>query len=112
LKAEANRVTQELLALKPFVFPAPALPAPAPKKPKPDSDELDLSSLKNFRQTYPCEACRDAVTFDYCDTCRPNTRSASGKNPKSERKSSGPNTSCDENSRSPNASSGNARHAG
>jgi hypothetical protein len=70
LKAEANRVTQELLALKPFVFPAPALPAPAPKKPKPDSDELDLSSLKNFRQTYPCEACRDAVTFDYCDTCR------------------------------------------
>jgi hypothetical protein len=69
-KAEANRVTQELQALKPFVFPAPE-PEPPPPPPKPDDalfssprDELNKPSR------YPCDDCRDALPMDYCDSCK------------------------------------------
>lgn len=70
-KAEANRVTQELLALKPFVFPAP------PPKPPPKHEPCDVSLKQSperlnepSRPAYPCEDCRDAIPRDYCDPCR------------------------------------------
>jgi len=70
-KAEANRVTQELLALKPFVFPAPE-PEPPPKP----SDVSLKQSPECFNDpsprpaAYPCEDCRDAIPRDYCGSCR------------------------------------------
>jgi hypothetical protein len=68
----AQRVTQELLALKPFVFPAPK---PEPPKPMPPQEPRD-ASVKDVRQTlkdlsrYPCEDCATEVPRDYCDACR------------------------------------------
>jgi hypothetical protein len=70
-KAEATRVTQELHALKPFVFPAPE-PEPPPKPSKDDGlfsqsrDRLNKLSQPDF----PCDDCRDALTSDYCDSCK------------------------------------------
>ena len=71
-KSEAQRVTQELLALKPFVFPAPEpeKPKPQPETPPPAKTKSNSSSSFNFRQTYPCEICRDAIPYDYCNACR------------------------------------------
>jgi hypothetical protein len=71
-KAEALRVTQELLKLKPFVFPAPP-PKPAPKprdvsvKPLQPDTERAVTGLHQ----YPCEDCRttDDPTY-YCDACK------------------------------------------
>jgi hypothetical protein len=76
-KAEATRVTQELHALKPFVFPAPQPEPPEPpeqpRPPKPSdalfdypSGEMNKTSLSRF----PCDDCRDALPIDYCDACR------------------------------------------
>ena len=69
----AQRVAQELLALKPFVFPAPkSEPAPAPR---PAPEPLD-ASVKGIRETlkelsrYPCEDCANEVPSCYCDACR------------------------------------------
>jgi hypothetical protein len=74
MKAEANRITQELLALKPFVFPArePEKPIPpTPKTEKADLD-LDLSGVGDVvkKGFYLCEDCRDAVPYEYCNACR------------------------------------------
>jgi hypothetical protein len=69
----AHRVTQGLLALQPFVFPAPK-PKPSPV---PTSD--DSSSARPRRtpkpesspsSRYPCSDCADAMPYDYCDACR------------------------------------------
>jgi hypothetical protein len=67
-KAEANRVTQELHALKPFVFPAPA-PEPPPERDALLDTEFDEPN-KLSQCGYPCEDCRDAIPADYCDVCR------------------------------------------
>jgi len=67
---EAHRVTQELLALKPFTFPAPkakpATPRPrdacAPVQPRTDSKPLRLE--------FPCELCADQIPHYYCAACK------------------------------------------
>ncbi len=67
----ATRVTQELLALQPFVFPAPK-----PKPIRPVAPPRDGSS-KSPRETpkdpsrpaYPCELCADTVPYYYCHAC-------------------------------------------
>ena len=68
-KAEATRVTQELQALKPFVFPAPE-PEPPPKP----GDALFDTSLdklnKPSQPDYPCDDCEFALPMDYCDSCK------------------------------------------
>lgn len=74
-KDEANRVTQDLLALKPFVFPAVKKPErPEPAKPKPANDACSKSPRDDFKQpsrpAYPCDDCRDTVPSFYCDACR------------------------------------------
>jgi hypothetical protein len=68
----ANRVTQQLLALQPFVFPA--------QKPKPpifDTGEERNGSSKNpasskepLRPRYPCAECASTESHFYCTTCR------------------------------------------
>jgi hypothetical protein len=70
-KAEAQRVTQELNALKPFVFPAPE-PEPPPK---PRSESSAVSSKESGDAlsrllAYPCEDCCRTVPSLYCDACR------------------------------------------
>lgn len=72
-KAEANRVTQELLALKPFVFPAPEpiKPEPPPaKKDDPFADDMSEANEILRKGKYPCEDCRNADPDDYCNHCR------------------------------------------
>jgi hypothetical protein len=68
-KDEANRVTQELLALRPFVFPAVK-----PEPPKPKNDVCSKSRNDDFKQpsrpAYPCDDCRDTVPSFYCDACK------------------------------------------
>ena len=73
-KAEAQRVTQELIAIRPFVFPAPE-PEPSPKERQRQPEPADTSS-KHYGDifskllAYPCEDCRDTVPSSYCDPCR------------------------------------------
>ena len=71
-KAEAQRVTQELIALKPFVFPAPR-PSECEPSPKP-SDASSKQTGEDFNKpsepAYPCEDCRDTIPSLYCDACR------------------------------------------
>jgi hypothetical protein len=71
----ARRVTQQLLALQPFVFPARKLkPVTSPGK----DDDWISKRLKEKREKYkteakpryPCADCADAVPRDYCDACR------------------------------------------
>jgi hypothetical protein len=65
----AHRVTQGLLALTPFVFPAPK---PEPLEPKPQQQatmRTDTKAAKLPKQSYPCIDCRSAVPADYCDAC-------------------------------------------
>ena len=74
-QAEATRVTQELHALKPFVFPTPDPEPPArPRKPSKPSDGLFDTCREELnkasRQSFPCDDCRDAIPMDYCDSCR------------------------------------------
>ena len=68
-KQLAQRVTQELLALQPFVFPA-AKPEPAPA-PRDTSFKASPQPLKQpSRTAFPCELCADTVPGHYCDACR------------------------------------------
>jgi hypothetical protein len=62
-KALATRVTQELLALRPFVFPAPKprQPAPAPRNGSPPVDPIPRKS--RHRHTRPmCAAIRCRIS--------------------------------------------------
>jgi hypothetical protein len=81
-KALAHHVTQGLLALQPFVFPA-LKPEPEPKPTEPPimdswygADAIAKSVLAEkfdkepLRLPYPCADCRSAIPADYCDACR------------------------------------------
>jgi hypothetical protein len=65
----AHRVTQELLELKPFVFPKPA------PKPKPQPQDVTARRRSNERPDskplrYPCSECASTIPFYYCKPCR------------------------------------------
>jgi hypothetical protein len=64
-KAEALRVTQELTALKPFVFPEPE-----PSKPNDTYSNQTVIDLDKPSPPYPCEDCCDADPNFYCDQCK------------------------------------------
>jgi hypothetical protein len=68
-KAEATRVTQELLALKPFVFPAPP-PEPPPKPCDGSINSTNNELNKPSQPDYPCEDCRHAAPAEYCIPCK------------------------------------------
>jgi hypothetical protein len=66
----AYRTTQGLLAIKPFVFPAPK-PKPPPKWTETaPSTSPPRTSKEPSRSTYPCADCRDTVPYFYCDPCK------------------------------------------
>ena len=72
----AERVTQDLLELRPFVFPAPkpeAIPKPSADrdaflKGVDDTFEKLLRGMKVG--TYPCKLCVNQVPYYYCTACR------------------------------------------
>jgi hypothetical protein len=72
-RAEANRVTQELQALKPFVFPAPE-PEPEPELEAKSGDDSFKHHAVDLDETsqpaYPCEDCRDTIPSFYCNPCK------------------------------------------
>jgi hypothetical protein len=71
-KEMAQRVTQELLALKPFVFPAPK-PKPAqPVTPRRNGSEGSRQETpqKPSQPAYPCELCAGSIPYFYCTPCK------------------------------------------
>jgi hypothetical protein len=67
----AKRVTQELLALKPFVFPAPKPPEIKPNQPERDASARKAPQQQaSKKQPYPCELCADASPYFYCTACK------------------------------------------
>jgi hypothetical protein len=63
----AHQVTQKLLALQPFVFPAPK---PKPKPKPPPAPITSEPSIEIPKRSYPCSDCADALPAEYCDACR------------------------------------------
>jgi hypothetical protein len=64
----AHRVTTQLLALKPFVFPA-MIPPPPQTQPRPPAKQPE-SKPADTKPTFPCATCRSAIPFYYCDPCK------------------------------------------
>jgi hypothetical protein len=62
----ANRITGQLFALKPFVFPAQK---PEPVK-VPECNGSKVSLSETSRPTYPCSDCADTFPLNYCDACK------------------------------------------
>jgi hypothetical protein len=69
----AQRVSQALIALQPFTFPAQK-PKPVAPPPSDDAKSWRRESKSNKPKAkptrYPCVDCADAVPADYCDACR------------------------------------------
>ena len=67
----ATQVTQQLLALQPFVFPAVKPKPPAPTAGHNTSFKVPTRNFeKPSRARYPCAECASVNPFDYCTTCR------------------------------------------
>jgi hypothetical protein len=71
----AERVTKGLLALQPFVFPAPkpkpVEPKPAePASPWPDNRDGKRTGKSHDQARFPCAGCADTVPAYYCTACR------------------------------------------
>ena len=68
----AGWVTQQLLALQPFVFPAPKrepiVPPDVAMRVTPLWRSHDSTAAKPLR--YPCSECASTVPLHYCDACR------------------------------------------
>lgn len=69
-KALAGRVTQSLLAIKPFVFPAPKPKQVVSPKPGKDINDREPIKEKAPRARFPCSDCADTTPYYYCDECR------------------------------------------
>jgi hypothetical protein len=70
-KLLAHQVTQKLLALQPFVFPAPKQPPePEQTEPEPATSVHSAPESKPSPPRYPCADCADTVPYFYCDACR------------------------------------------
>jgi hypothetical protein len=68
----ATRTTQQLLALQPFVFPAPKPKPVQPAEPSRNgSSNVSARPLKETsRQRYPCLDCASTIPLHYCTACR------------------------------------------
>src|SRR5262245_1786259 len=65
----AKRVTAELLALKPFAFPAPQPePRPEPKERPSPLRDADITSPR--LPSFPCAECAYTIPLYYCTACR------------------------------------------
>ena len=87
-KELAGRVTQQLLALRPFVFPAPK-----PKEHKPKQEPRDAFvqvPIRPFNEpsrlcSFPCSDCAGDVPYFYCDACKAEWNKRQGKEAERER---------------------------
>lgn len=78
----AQRVTQELLALKPFVFPRPPQvppPAPPPRDVSSNSQVGTLTDALRRLASFPCTDCWNSIPYDYCSSCRAEWESRQAK---------------------------------
>jgi hypothetical protein len=71
----AMRVTQELNALKPYVFPKPKPQPPEERAPEPNDDNGSSifegpKSKEPSRPAYPCRECDGVSEEFYCDACK------------------------------------------
>ncbi len=68
----ANRVTQQLLALQPFVFPAVKPKPTDPYQPSRDASVkvIEQPLKKPSGSRYPCADCASTVPHFYCSRCR------------------------------------------
>ena len=67
----ANRVTRQLLALQPFVFPAVTPKPVEPRQPsRGAAAKVSGESLETSRPRYPCPDCASAIPLHYCTACR------------------------------------------
>jgi hypothetical protein len=66
----ANRVTQQLLALQPFVFPAEKPKPVEPLTPDRDASSKDRAPTSKTRHAYPCADCASTYPLNYCTACR------------------------------------------
>jgi hypothetical protein len=67
----AHRVTQGLLALQPFTFPAPKPRKPVPSSgPSPPTAENEPLKPPNKPPRYPCADCACHSPRFYCDACK------------------------------------------
>jgi hypothetical protein len=68
----ANRVTKELLELRPYVFPKPAPPPKPIYSPPPDnaSPKVREKVSESRDKPFPCELCSESPPSHYCDTCK------------------------------------------
>lgn len=67
-KELAKRVTAELLALKPFVFPAPKPEPPPAFDGCANPSRVEIG--KPSKPPYPCDLCADTTPSHYCDACK------------------------------------------
>jgi hypothetical protein len=65
----AHRVTQQLVALKPFVFPKPK-PKPEPPRSASHAALITRSPTPTPSMQYPCKECRSSIPYYYCDSCK------------------------------------------
>jgi hypothetical protein len=65
----AHRVTQGLLALQPFTFPASKPKEPKPTPPAPPKPMSDRNAVLK-KPRYPCPECACHVPYFYCDACK------------------------------------------
>jgi hypothetical protein len=66
----AHRVTQGLLALKPFVFSAPKPKPNLEPEPEPSPRSRPAPEPKPSQPRYPCADCADTTPSFYCDACK------------------------------------------
>jgi hypothetical protein len=70
-KEAAHRVTESLIVLRPFVFPAPKDKPPALPAPRNGSTASHgWEAVKPLRIEYPCAACNLTIPSCYCDACK------------------------------------------
>jgi hypothetical protein len=81
----AHRTTQALLALKPFVFPAPAPKAPPKYDPNVTAKSRSADTPSQSRDKYPCTECASTLPRFYCDKCRARWDSDNAKEREKER---------------------------
>jgi hypothetical protein len=86
-KELATRVSAQLIALKPFVFPAPKPKPPPTYSPATDNKSAVSSraaTAKSLR--YPCTECASTIPAYYCSACKAEWDKSEGKRLEEERK--------------------------
>ena len=66
----AHRTTQRLLALQPFVFPAPKRKPSLWERYGSSTTSAETEIPRKKAPAYPCADCKSTIPLHYCDACR------------------------------------------